>query len=69
LREFEHKIGSMLNHLSKADSLLLEDDFARLHSFYFRNCKPLYHNSRAKAFTHKNQLDTAIIKWSKPTKD
>lgn len=69
LKEFEHKVEQMIRHLPKADAMLLEDDYARLYSFYFRNCKPLYKNTNEKAFTHKNQLDTRLIKWSNRLKD
>lgn len=69
LKEFEHKISTMIKKLSKADALLLENDYARLYSFYYKNCKPLYHNTSTKAFTPKNILDTALIKWSNANKD
>lgn len=69
LKEFEHKVGTMISRLSKADAILLENDYARLYSFFYKNCKPLYQNSTTKAFTPKNMLDTALIKWSNATKD
>jgi excinuclease UvrABC nuclease subunit len=69
LKEFEHKMSTMISKISTVDAMLLEDDFARLYSFFYKSCRPLNQNIGTKAFTHKNQLDKTLIKWSNTTKE